>query len=292
MPFRWRILLLLACVLWAVSFIAIKIALRSTPALTIASLRLVVAALCFAAWFAAGRIRVKPGGARGWGELFVLSVVGMGHYAIQTIGLQYTTAANASLYVVTGPISIILLAALFLRERITFRKALGIAIAVSGVLIVMGLDTLLAFEFQAHLFGDSLVLISIFMWGVFTVFGKRMTDRLGAVAMSGITTCMGAIWMLPVGWIGLDRDGTTLGAIEPAGWVAIAFMGVGCSFLATLFYFLALQHSQSQKVGAYLYTIPPMTALFATVYLGEPIGANLVAGSILVFAGVYLTERS
>jgi drug/metabolite transporter (DMT)-like permease len=103
---------------------------------------------------------------------------------------------------------------------------------------------------------------------------------------------MGAVWMLPVGWIGLDRDGTTLGAIEPAGWAAIAFMGVGCSFLATLFYFLALQHSQSQKVGAYLYTIPPMTAVIAAVYLGEPIGASLVVGSILVFTGVYLTERS
>ena len=55
---------------------------------------------------------------------------------------------------------------------------------------VMGLDTLLRFELQAHLIGDFLVLTSIFMWGVFTVFGKKMTDRLGALALTGVTTIM------------------------------------------------------------------------------------------------------
>jgi drug/metabolite transporter (DMT)-like permease len=49
--------------------------------------------------------------------------------------------------------------------------------------------------------------------------------------------------------------------------------------------------SESQKVGVYLYTIPPMTAVVAALYLGEVITPNLVAGAVLVFAGVALTER-
>lgn len=291
MALRWRALLFLACLLWALSFIATKVALRSTPPLTVATLRLVVAALCFGLWLAIRRGRLQWGGVRWWNELFLLSLVGMGHYAVQTVGLQWATASNASLYVVTGPISIILLAAIFLRERITLKKGLGVVVAVAGVLVVMGLDTLLAFELQPQLLGDALVLASIIMWGVFTVFGKKMTDRLGALALTGVTTIMGAIWMLPVGWFALEQRGLTLGTIEPGGWIAIAFLGVGCSFLATLLYFIALQHSESQKVGVYLYTIPPMAAVLAAIYLGESIGLSLIAGAALVFAGVYLTEK-
>jgi drug/metabolite transporter (DMT)-like permease len=288
---RWRALLLSACFLWAISFIATKVALETTPPLAVATLRVVMAAFCFGLWLAIRGTKLKPGGTRWWAELFVLSLIGMGHYAVQTQGLQWATASNASLYVVTGPISIILLGAIFLRERITLKKAVGVIVAVAGVLIVMGLETLLAFELQAQLVGDALVLASIVMWGIFTVFGKKMTDQLGALALTGVTTIMGAVWMLPIGWIAMDRHSLTLGDIGIAGWLAIGFLGVGCSFLATLFYFIALQHSESQKVGVYLYTIPPMTAIFAAVYLGESIGLNLIAGGALVFGGVYLTEK-
>jgi drug/metabolite transporter (DMT)-like permease len=277
--------------LWAISFIATKVALETTPPLTVASLRLVMAALCFGLWLAISGRKLKTGGPKWWGELFVLSLIGMGHYGVQTQGLEWATAANASLYVVTGPISIILLGAIFLRERITLNKAIGVLVAVAGVLIVMGLDTLLAFELQPQLVGDILVLASIVMWGVFTVFGKKMTDQLGALALAGVTTIMGAVWMLPVGWWALERRGLTLAATDLPGWIAIAFLGIGCSFLATLFYFIALQHSESQKVGVYLYTIPPMTALFAALFLGESIGLGLVGGAVLVFAGVWLTEN-
>jgi drug/metabolite transporter (DMT)-like permease len=288
---RWRLLLLLACFLWAISFIATKIALETTPPLTVATLRLVLAAFCFGLWLGIRGAKLGLGGARWWGELFLLSLIGMGHYAVQTLGLQWAAASNASLYVVTGPISIILLGAIFLGERITVRKAVGILVAVVGVLIVMGFDTLLAFELQSRMLGDALVLASIVMWGIFTVFGKKMTDSLGALALTGVTTIMGAIWMLPVGWLALERRGLTVAAIGLRGWTAIAFLGIGCSFLATLFYFIALQHSESQKVGVYLYTIPPMTTLFAALFLGESIGLGLIIGAALVFAGVYMTEK-
>jgi len=58
-----------------------------------------------------------------------------------------------------------------------------------------------------------------------------------------------------------------------------------------LLYFKALERTESQKVGVYLYTIPPMTYIIASFYLGEKIGANLIVGSLFVLAGVYITEN-
>ena len=76
-----------------------------------------------------------------------------------------------------------------------------------------------------------------------------------------------------------------------AHWLAIAYLGACCNFLAVLLYFTALGDTESQKVGVYLYSIPPMTAVAATLVLDEPITAGLVVGTVLVIAGVALTER-
>lgn len=289
---RAKILLLVTCLFWAASFIASRVALRSIPPLTVVSLRLVVSALCFVVWFAATGRRWSFGGRREYVRLALLSLFGTGlHYGIQTTGLQYTTASNASLLAVTAPISITLIAALFLGERLTGRKVIGILLALGGVLLTMGIDTLRAFDLHSHLRGDLLVLLSILMWGIFTVLGKDVTRRLGAVDITAAITVIGAIYMLPVGLWEMQRRHFTLALAGVDAWLAVFFLGVTCSFLATLFYVHALEKCESQKVGIYLYTIPPMTYLIAAVYPGETIGWNLLLGSLVVLGGVYLTER-
>jgi drug/metabolite transporter (DMT)-like permease len=292
MPPGARAALLTACVLWAVSFVATKVALEAAPPLVVVSLRLVVSAACFLPWIVASGGLAGIGGARGLVRLFVLSLFGAGlHYGLQTVGLQYTTASNASLYAVTAPITILLLSAVFLREHITARKALGVGLAVAGVLVVMGPETLLSLELDAPVKGDLLVLVSIVMWGLFTVLGKKVTDELGALKVTSWVTLIGALWMAPVGACQMQTSGYSLASMTLDAWLAIGFLGVGCSFLAVLLYFVALRRTESQKVGVYLYTIPPMTAVVAVLYLGETLSVSLVLGAALVIAGVALTER-
>jgi drug/metabolite transporter (DMT)-like permease len=286
--------LLLACVLWAVSFIATKKALESTPPLTVVALRLIVSAVCFVAWLAVTRRRLALPALRGFaGRLIILSLCGGGlHYGLQTVGLQYTSASNGSLYAATAPLTIAILGVLFLGERPTLGKTLGILVALSGVLTVMGLDELRGFELGGRVWGDLLVLTSIVLWGVFTVLGKKAVNRLGAPIVTTVVTILAAATMIPVGFVELEYRGRSLGALSLEAWLAIAFLGVGCSFLATLLYFVALETSESQKVGVFLYAIPPMTALVAYFALNEALGARFIIGSALVIGGVFLTERS
>jgi len=288
-----------ACFLWAISFIATKQALLAVPPLTVVTLRLVIAALCFLTWICVMQMTRRDSPVlwrnfdrRTFFRLALLSTVGAGlHYGTQTIGLQYTTASNASLYAVTAPITIVVLAAVFLGEPISRLKFFGIVIAILGVLTVMGWQTLMTLELTSHLVGDLLVMASIVMWGIFTVFGKKITDEMGAMPVIAGVTIIGAIWMLPVGWVESRNLGFSLLSIPINAWLALVFLGAGCCFLATLLYFIALEQSESQKVGAYLYTIPPMTAVVAAFYLGEQLAMTFCAGSALVFFGVFLTDR-
>ena len=287
-----RLALLGACFLWAVSFVATKIALDVVPPLTVVSLRLLIAAGCFLpVLMTGGRWKTVADGPTLL-KLLGLSLFGAGlHYGFQTVGLQTTNASNASVYVATGPITILLLAVVFLGEKLNVLKILGIVIAVAGVLVVMGLDTITGFELDGNLVGDLLVFASIVMWGCFTVFGKKVTDQLGALTVTAAVTLIGATWMAPIGWLEMQRTGFGLAEVTPTAWAAVIYLGAACNFLAVLLYFTALQKTESQKVGIYLYAIPPMTAVSAALVLGEPITLGLVAGTVLVIAGVALTER-
>jgi len=287
-----RLALLVACFLWAVSFIATKVALESAPPLTVVALRLAISAACFLLWAGIAGKSLRFGGRRELVGLAGLSLLGTGfHYGIQTVGLQYTTASNASLYAVTGPVTIAVLGVLVLHERLGRRKVAGIAVAMAGVLAVMGFDAIAASELGGHALGDALVFASIVLWGMFTVFGKALTDELGALRVTALVTVIGALWMLPVGLVEGHLRSFSLAQVAPDGWAGIVFLGIGCSFLATLLYFMALQRTESQKVGVYLYTIPPMTALVAGVVLHERLTAGFFAGSVLIICGVWLTER-
>ncbi len=281
-----------ACFFWAASFIATKTALRIVPPLTVVTLRMLISALCFLLWILLSKRKIRnlrPG----WvARLFLLSLFGTGlHYGLQTIGIGYTTASNASVYAVTGPISITIIAALFLGEKITLKKALGIGCALLGVLIVMGIDTLTTFELKGHLLGDLLVFASIFMWGIFSVLGKDMTRKMGALDLTAVVTFIGALYMIPFGLFEMYQVSFSLAEISLEAWGAIAFLGITCSFLATLLYVFALEKTEAQKVGVYLYTIPPLTYCIAALYLKETININLLLGSLVVFVGVYLTEK-
>lgn len=291
-PASAKAALSVACFLWAISFIATKIAVASVPPFTLVTLRLLISSACFFVWFIIRGAMPKFEGLTWLGQMFLLSLFGTGlHYSVQTIGLKYTTASNASIYAVTGPVSILIIAVIFLGERLTFKKAAGLILAMTGVITVMGIKTLASFEIEEHMLGDLLVFASIFMWGVFTVLGKSMTKRMNALELTAIITFIGSLCMIPFGWYEARASDFSILSIGADAWVAIAFLGITCSFLATLLYFKALEQTESQKVGVYLYTIPPMTYIIASFYLGETIGANLIIGSLLVLAGVYITEN-
>ncbi len=287
-----KIALLVACFFWAVSFIATKVALETVPALSVVSFRLIISGICFLLWLLVRRSGIKLGHPVWIGKLFVLSLFGTGlHYGLQTAGIGMTTASNASIYAATGPVLITIISVIFLNERITWKKALGIGCALAGVLVVMGIDNLLSFKLKGHLLGDLLVFSSILMWAVFTVMGKGMTRRMSALDITAVVTVMGAIYMAPLGIMEMNQASISLLTIPVRAWVAIGFLGVTCSFLATLLYFYALEKTESQKVGVYLYTVPPMAVIIASIYLKETIGFNLFVGALAVLIGVYLTEK-
>ena len=292
MPVTIVLYLLGACFFWGISFIATKVAVGAFPPLTVVALRLIVSAICFAVWFLIREKRLALGPSRLFWQILLFSLISTSlHYSFQTIGLKYTTATNASIYALTAPIFIIIISILFLNEKVTLKKAAGVTLAISGVILVMGPEQLLAFSIKGHLLGDILVLVSFMFWGVFTVYGRKLTGKLKPVELTSAMTIYGALTMLPVSLWEINKSSFSFASVPIRAWLAIAFLGITCSFLATLFYIQALEKAESQKVGVFMYIVPLITYIVATLFLGETVGLLFLFGSILVVSGVYITER-
>lgn len=284
--------LLGACFFWGISFIATKVAVNSFPPLTVVALRLVVSAICFITWFVVKKRRLALWPQGFFWQILLLSLVGTSlHYSFQTVGLRFTTATNASIYALTAPIFIILISVLFLNEKVTLKKVLGVALAISGVIFVMGPDQLLTFSIKGHLISDILVLISFLLWALFTVYSKKLTTGFKPIELTSAITILGALTMLPVGLWEINKYNFSFNSVTIQAWFAVIFLGVTCSFLATLFYMQALEKTESQKVGVFMYTVPLITYIVATLFLGERAGLFLLLGSVLIISGVYITER-
>lgn len=293
MPIKTVFLLLGACFFWGISFIATKVAVGVFPPLTVVELRLLIATFCFAAWFLIKEKRIALGPRNLLWQIFLFSLVSTSlHYSFQTAGLRYTTATNASIYALTAPIFIILIAVFFLHERVTFKKVLGVLLAICGIILVMGPEQLIKFSLKGHLLGDILVLMSFMFWAIFTVYGRKLTIKVKALELTSGMTIFGALTMLPVSLWEISKNNFSYNLITLKSILAIVFLGLTCSFLATIFYIQALEKAESQKVGIFMYVVPLITYIVATLFLGEKAGILLLIGSILVMSGVYITERA
>src|SRR3977135_2509858 len=133
--------------IWAINFIAAKIGLRSLPAITLASFRVVLAgAVMLPFYLFCSRLPAfavtaeNPRPKIALGDLWTFLYMGFFGVTINqvcfTVGLRYTSVSHAAVIVGMGPIYTLILAVLFRLERATWHKVVGMAIALLGVAVL------------------------------------------------------------------------------------------------------------------------------------------------------------
>lgn len=238
-------------------------------------------------------------------KIWLLSLAGCSlHYWTQTLGLSMTTPDRASIYAATGPIVILLIGRAFLGERLGRRKILGILLAMAGALVVSMPELLIPSSSQLvtsaalqpgrpdfqMILGDLLVLLSIALWACFTVGGKSLSRTIPAHILTARMTYAGTLTVIPIALLESGGSLSHLWNLPAQVWGALAFLGIGCSFGATLLYMKALKNLEAGQVGAFLYTVPPMTCLLTWLQGGMPPQTGVIIGGLTVLAGVWLSE--
>jgi drug/metabolite transporter (DMT)-like permease len=275
-----------AIVLWGLSFVATKVALGEIAPTTLVFTRFALGSAFLFVLLALRRrgMRLREGEP---GRLFLLGGAGVFlHQMLQSFGLVWTTATRTGWLIGLIPIWSAVLAALFLSERLRGRRIAGLLLGVAGALAIVGEGGDGGLRANR---GDWLILASTVNWAACTVYGRAALRQGGGLRATAYVTLFGtALLALPFlvggGWV----EWPTLTA---TGWAAVAFLGVGCSGVAYLGWFVALERLDASRVAAYLYLEPLVTQAAAMLLLAEPPSARVIAGGLLVLAGVFLVQR-
>jgi drug/metabolite transporter (DMT)-like permease len=284
-----RLAALAAVVLWGISFVATRAALREISPVTLVFTRFALGtALLFALLAVRRRLTAPPRSA--WPALVSMGFIGVFvHQMLQAHGLELTTAVHAGWLIGLIPIWAALLAAAFLRERFGVRKIAGLLLGFLGAaLVVTRGDPSAGLLSLPSARGDLLILASTLNWAIYSVVGRGTLARLGSARATAFAMLAGWLMLLPffvfrAGW-------NEYPALSASGWGAVLFLGIGCSGLGYLFWYAALERLETSRVASFLYLEPLVTLAAAVALLGEPVQATTVAGGVLVLAGVSLVQ--
>jgi drug/metabolite transporter (DMT)-like permease len=276
-------------VLWGLSFVATKAALREISPITLIFTRFALGVAVLVLVLKLKRESLVPP-RDSWLMLATMGFVGIFlHQTVQAHGLTLTTAVRTGWLIGLTPIWSAVLAAIFLGEDFGPRKILGLFIGLIGALLVITRGELSAGVLTLpSTRGDLLVFASTWTWAIYTILGRNTLKQLGSARATAAAMFAGWAMMIPffvaaAGWHEYrDLSSTSI--------AAILFLGIGCSGLGYWFWYAALERIDASQVASFLYLEPLVTLLSAVALLGETVALSTIVGGLLVLAGVLTVQ--
>lgn len=280
-------LFLLGC-MWAPSFLFIKIGLGGFPPLTLAALRLSLAAVLMLGVLRIRGIRLPRAHAT-WKDFLIMGFFANAlPFALFSLGEQYADSGMASIINGTTPIFTALFAHLAIREeRLTPVAVTGVLIGFAGVLVIFLPQIDSAFSGSHAVFGLAAFAIASTSYGVSTVFARlRLRGQPPLVTPAGqfITSSM---LLLPVALIVEQPFCIQPDAAELASLVILALFG---TVIAYLIFYRLIADNPATFVSYVTYILPPGGVVLGMVFLDEQPGWSAAAGCALVLSGVMIVN--
>lgn len=255
--------------------------------LALVSLRSIIAAFLF--WITGLFLPREKVSKKDLIYLFVCSFFGVVINQIFFLaGLNLTSPINSSILISTNPIFAFVFAALILKENISFLKGSGLAIGLTGVIILIlkngtpdiGSDTFI---------GDVITLINTISWAFYTVIIKKMLEKYHPVTVMKWTFLFGMLTTVPAGygqWSTMDWT-----AISLKGMLGIGFVVIFATYLGYLLISFGLRRLSPTIVSTYTYTQPVIAAYLASIMGQDRIDIVMVVSALLIFTGVFVVSR-
>ena len=276
------VLLILMNVFWAASIVTYK-ALADYPYLTpgaIVTFRFGLAALCLLflwPWLPGqaprGRDLVRT-------ALMGIAVSVLGH-RWQVLGVKLGSAGNSAVLMAVEPLLTSVVAAIFLREHIAFRRWLGFLLGMSGVVL---LNRAWEPDFRWTSLAASLIFLSSFFCeATYSVAGKPLFARAGAAKVLALALFAGTI-----GNLFLDGATTWQAAqqMPPAAWLGAGYLAVICTAIGYTVWSVVIRDTDVNIVALTIFVQPVAGVACAALWLGERLHWGQFWGCLVIVAGL------
>jgi drug/metabolite transporter (DMT)-like permease len=285
----------LCCLLWGSSYPAIKsgyelfqIATNDISSKVVfAGYRFVFAGLLLLLLALAQR---KPIGRLSPRQFGQLTVLGLTQTAIQNtffyIGLAYTTGAKGSIMNATATFFSVMLAHfIYQNDKISYNKALGCILGFAGVMIVNFNSGLQDFHFVWN--GDGFVVLAAFILSAATLYGKRISQTVDPMVMTGWQLAIGGVMLVVGGYI----TGGTLAVPSVKAAAILGYLTL-LSSVAFALWSLLLKYNRVSMIAPFNFLVPVAGTVLSAIFLGENIlEIKYAVALVLVCSGIWWVNK-
>jgi drug/metabolite transporter (DMT)-like permease len=275
---------LIAVCLWGLAPVATRSLVSELAPLPLLTMRQLLAAVVLLPWAIPALRRID---ARDLPRFIVAGLLGMVGYNLPvTVGLQWLPASSAGLLLATEPVWVLVIGCVFLGERAGPRVLAGTGVALAGVAVIAGPAALSPGSGTRAVAGAALVLLATLAFGGYMVVLRPLSQKYGPVSATATSSVAGAVpYLALAGTVWPPRLSAPAGA-------ELLFLALGSTVAGMLLWNLAVVRGGSAGISRLLYLEPVVSVLGAVVFLGEQVTAAVLAGGVLVIAGVLITGDS
>jgi len=224
-------------------------------------------------------------------RLFLLCLFGVTiNQTLFIKGLSLTSPISAAIMMITTPILVLIVAAVLIREKISWMRTFGIVIGFGGAAMLMlnsGISASGGKEDSP--LGDLMIFINALSWGTYLVLVKPLMKKYHTVTILRWTFTFSMIFILPIGYTQLTEVKWEM--FTPYMYSLLFFVIFFTTFLAYLLNVYALKELSPSVVSAYIYLQPVLTAIIAVSTGNDSITLMKVVAALFIFAGVYFVSR-
>ncbi|MFO1322652.1 MAG: DMT family transporter [Burkholderiales bacterium] len=281
--------LVLMAIFWGGSFIGGRIASAEMAPATAALWRYVIATLALVVVCVAAEGGLPRLSGRQWLAAALLGATGVAIFNLCFMfGLARVPASRGSLIMALNPAVTLLGAALFLHERLTRNKVLGIALALAGVVVVLGHGNPMELFRGSVGVGEVVLFGCPLAWAAYTLIGKRMLPGLSAIAVTTYAALIGTA-MLAV--VAAATGDLAPPAASLRAWAAVVFVGLFGTAVAFVWFYDGVRAIGPARTAVFINLVPVAAIVLGVLLLGEPFEVSMAVGGALVIAGVLLLNR-
>lgn len=281
------LLLIAMAICFGGTWVAGKWAVDEMPPFTIAALRFGLGVALLAGWARlTGRRLAGPQRK----DLPLIAGLGLtaiaGYNWLFLTGLRLAPATDGAI-IVPGSVPVLTAAAaaLLLGERIGWRGAAGIGVAIGGLLLVIGPGGQGA---DTRLSGDLLFLAGGVLWTIYNLLARVASGRFDAVSATLYAMLAGTLLLLPGAF--LEAGWRTFGTASLQAWAGVVYLSVFGSVLAFVFLQVGVARIGPSRASAFALLVPVFGVLLSVVMLGEALRPYTLLGGAIVIAGIWLVQ--
>ena len=279
--------LTLAMVLWASSFIALKLAVTTYDPFFVVFSRMTVASICFLFLLRRCRGNIYRRGDAKYLLLMTFCEPCL-YFVLEAMAIERTTASQAAMITSMLPLMVAVGARIFLHEIVSKRIMTGLVAAIIGVcwLSLSGE----ASEYAPNpLLGNSFELLAMVFAAGYIIILKRLSTRYNPLFLTALQAFIGSLFFLP--WLGL-RPSAIPHEFHTVAVVCIIYLGIFINLGAYGLYNFGLSRIPASQASAYVNLIPVFAVVLGWIILGERFTGSQYLASALVFVGILLSQEN